>query len=176
MMNGKKFAGVGMIFLAALALNGCETMSTALDNTGDVLHGDFRLLANAQPATLSDIWQDWKQNEVMAKDKWDQKAVVVPGIVNRITKTGVVVQTYGNPQNQIEVIFQDPTNAQCTGKAITRDDLMVNQEMVAKLKTGDHVKVTGVLGTDASEYSGANGMSCSFVFQKAKIVLATDAK
>jgi hypothetical protein len=169
MRNGKKIVGTGMLLIAALALNGCETMSTALDSTGDVLSGDFRLLANAKPATLSQIWQDWKQNEVMAKEKWDQQAVVVPGTVTRITKTGIVVQTYGNPQNQIAVVFQDPTNPKCTGQGITRDDLLVNQKMIAKLKTGDHVKVTGVLGTTASQFSSASGDSCFFTFQKAKI-------
>ncbi|HWU76917.1 MAG TPA: hypothetical protein VN043_10445 [Rhodanobacter sp.] len=175
MRNSNKIVGAGMILLAALALNGCETMSTALDSTGDVLSGDFRLLANAKPATLSEIWQDWKQNEVMAKDKWDQQAVVVPGIITRITKTGILAQTYGNPQNQIAVVFQDPTNAQCTGQGITRDDLMVNQKMIANLKTGDHVKVTGVLGTNASQFSSASGGSCAFTFQKAKIELDTTA-
>lgn len=176
MRNSKKIVGVGALLLAALTLNGCETMSTVMDSTGDVLHGDFRLLDNAKPATLSEIWQDWKQNEIMAKEKWDQKAVVVPGIVTRITKTGQLAQTYGSPQNQIAVIFQDPTNAKCTGQGITRDDLLVNEKMIAKLKTGDHVKVTGVLGTDASKFSGANGDSCWFTFQKAKIELATATK
>ena len=176
MRNSKKIVGVSMILLAGFALSGCASMSNALDSTGDVLNGDFRLLADAKPATLSEIWQDWKQNEVMAKDKWDQKAVVVPGIVTRITKTGIITQTYGNPQNQIAVIFQDPTNPQCTGQGITRDDLMVNQKMIAKLKTGDHVKVTGVLGTDASKFSGASGTTCWFTFQKAKIELATATK
>jgi hypothetical protein len=176
MRNGKKLVGVSLVLFVGMALSGCAGVSNVLDSTGDVLNGDFRLLADAKPATISEIWQDWKQNEVMAKDKWDQKAVVVPGIVERITKTGIVVQTYGNPQNQIAVIFQDPTNSQCTGQAITRDDLMVNQKMVANLKTGDRVKVTGVLGTDASTYSGASGTNCSFTFQKAKIELASAAK
>lgn len=176
MRNDLKFVGLGVLLLAAVALSGCETVSTALDSTGDVLNGDFRLLANAKPATLSDIWQDWKQNEVMAKEKWDQQAVVVPGIVTRITKTGIIAQTYGNPQNQIAVIFQDPTNAKCTGEGITRDDLLVNQKMIAKLKTGDRVKVTGVLGTSAAVYNNTNGDSCWFAFQKAKIELDTSAK
>lgn len=176
MRNGLKFAGMGVLYLAILGLSGCETMSTALDTTGDVLHGDFRLLSNAKPATLNEIWQDWKQNEVMAKDKWDQHAVVVPGIITRITKTGVLAQTYGGPQNQIAVIFSDPTNAQCTGEGITRDDLMVNEKKIANLKTGDHIKVTGVLGTAAAEFNNTNANSCWFSFQKAEIELVTAAK
>ena len=175
MRNRLKFVGVGVLYLAILVLSGCETMSTALDTTGDVLHGDFRLLANAKPATLNEIWQDWKQNEVMAKEKWDQQAVVVPGIITRITKTGVLAQTYGSPQNQIAVIFSDPTNPQCTGEGITRDDLIVNEKKIANLKTGDHVKVTGVLGTDAAKYNNTNGNSCWFSFEKANIELVASA-
>jgi hypothetical protein len=180
MRNSLKFVGAGVFCSAILALCGCDAAMTkvsgALDTTGDVLHGDFRLLANAKPTTLNEIWQDWKQNEVMAKDKWDQHAVVVPGIITRITKTGVVVQTYGNPQNQIVVIFRDPTNAQCTGEGITRDDLLVNEKKIANLKTGDRINVTGVLGTAAAKFNNANGNSCYFSFQKANIELATAAK
>ena len=175
MRNKLKYVSAGLLCLATVAICGCETVDTALNTTGDVLHGDFRLLANAKPATLNEIWQDWKQNEVMAKEKWDQHAVVVPGIITRITKTGVLAQTYGNPQNQIAVIFRDPTNPQCTGEGITRDDLLVNEKKIANLKTGDHVKVTGVLGTAAAKFNNTNGDSCWFSFQKATIELATSS-
>jgi hypothetical protein len=176
MKKGLKFVGAGAFCFVALALSGCETVGTALDNTGDVLNGDFRMLGDAKPATLNEIWKDWKENEVTAKDKWDQQAVVVPGIVTRITKTGVLAQTSGGLQNQIAVIFTDPTNPKCTGEGITRDDLMVNAKKIANLKTGDRVNVTGVLGTAAAMYNGANAHSCYFSFQKAKIELATAAK
>lgn len=175
MKKGLRFIGVGTFYFVALAVSGCETVSTGLDKTGDVLGGDFRMLANAKPATLNEIWRDWKENEVTAKDKWNQQAVVVPGIVTRITKTGILAQTSGGLQNQIAVIFSDPTNPKCTGEGIARDDLMVNAKKIADLKTGDRVNVTGVLGTTAAMYTSANANSCYFSFQKAKIEPATAA-
>jgi len=53
----------------------------ALGTTGDLLNGDLRSLSATQQATLSDIWKDWQQNEVAAKDKWSLKNLAIPGVV-----------------------------------------------------------------------------------------------
>lgn len=156
--------------VSLLALTGCQALDTALsatgsvlDKTGDVLSGDLRGLAPAKQATLTEIWTDWQQNEVTAKRKWDSQRITVPGVITRITKTGDIVF-----QNQIAVIFRDPTNSKCTGQGLTRDDLKVNADKISNLKVGDRITVTGVLGTSASKWSDQN--SCWFSFSKAEIV------
>ena len=151
-------------------LAGCQTLDTALaktgsvlDTTGDILSGDFRGLGAAKQATLSEIWTDWQQNEVTAKQKWDAQRITVPGVITRITKTDSI-----GFQNQIAVIFRDPTNSKCSGQGLTRDDLKVNADKISGLKAGDKVTVTGVLGTTASKWSDQG--SCWFSFDKAEIV------
>ncbi|MGN7740900.1 hypothetical protein ACTJKT_13005 [Pseudomonas sp. 22526] len=157
---------------ATFLLAGCEhldsamsTTSSVLDQTGDILSGDLRGLGESKHATLTQIWNDWQQNEVTAKDKWDRQTLVIPGIVTRITKTDDVIY-----QNQIAVIFSDPTNPKCKGQGLTRDDLMVNEKKISNLKKGDRINVTGVLGTSASKW--ADGEECWFSFDKAQITLA----
>lgn len=157
---------VGVMFTA---LVGCQTMDGALattgsilDKTGDLLSGDFRGLAPAKQATLTQIWTDWQQNEVTAKSKWDSQRIAVPGVITRITKTDSIVS-----QNQIAVIFRDPTNSKCTGQGLTRDDLKVNADKISSLKVGDRITVTGVLGTSVSKWSDQK--SCWFSFSKAEI-------
>lgn len=160
--------------ITCMALTGCQTLDSALsatggvlDKTGDILSGDFRGLAPAKQATLTEIWNDWQQNEVTAKRKWDTQRITVPGIITRITKTDTIVS-----QNQIAVIFRDPSNAKCTGQGLTRDDLKVNADKISNLKVGDRVTVTGVLGTSASKWSDQG--QCWFSFDKA--VIAKTAK
>jgi len=164
-----KFRGIALTSVLALSLAGCESMDglmastgDALDGMGDVLSGDFRGLGEARETTLGEIWSDWQQNEVAAKRKWETQTLIIPGVVTRITKAD------GGLESMIAVIFRDPTNAQCTGQALMRDDLMVSEKRVSHLKTGDRVKISGVLGTTASKWSD---MSCWFSFSKAKISL-----
>jgi hypothetical protein len=161
---------LGLSCMAMFALTGCQALDGALaktgsmlDHTGDVLSGDFRGLGAAKQATLTEIWTDWQQNEVTAKDKWDSQRITVPGVITRITKTGAIVS-----QNQIAVIFRDPTNSKCTGQGLLRDDLLVNANKIKNLKVGDRISVTGVLGTTASKWSDQK--SCWFSFDKAEIV------
>lgn len=156
--------------ITAVLLSGCQTLDTALaktgsvlDATGDILSGDLRGLGAARQATLTEIWNDWQQNEVTAKRKWDAQRITVPGVITRITKTDSI-----GFQNQIAVIFRDPTNSKCSGQGLTRDDLKVNADKISNLKAGDKVTVTGVLGTSASKWSDQG--SCWFSFDKAEIV------
>lgn len=158
-------AGLGIVLLT-----GCQVVDSAmsatdgiLNKTGDILSGDFRGLAPAKKATLSEIWKDWQQNEITAKRKWDSQRLEVPGIVTRITKTGDVVF-----QNQIAVIFKDPVNSKCKGQGLTRDDLKVNTDKISSLKVGDRITVTGVLGTTESKWSEQG--ECWFSFDKVEIV------
>lgn len=168
-----------MKWLAGLALTGAmagcasvdgamSSISTVMDGTSDVLSGDFRMLADAKPATLGEIWADWKRNEVAAKKKWDAQAIIVPGVITRITKTDMVLI-----EDQFAIYFKDPKNSQCVGRALMRDALLVNQKKISGLQTGDRVNVTGVLATTASEWNSTN---CVFNFNKAKIELATAKK
>ena len=83
------------LFPLILALSGCAGLDQAMsvtngvfDQTGDVLSGDFRGLIEAKQATLTQIWSDWETNEVTAKEKWDAQTLIIPGVVQRITKTG----------------------------------------------------------------------------------------
>jgi hypothetical protein len=62
---------LGLAIIAVL-LSGCQTLDTALaktgsvlDATGDILSGDLRGLGAARQATLTEIWNDWQQNEGM---------------------------------------------------------------------------------------------------------------
>jgi len=153
------------------SLSGCESLDQAmsvtdkaLGTTGDLLNGDLRSLAAPQQATLSDIWKDWQQNEVAAKDKWSLKNLSIPGVVARVTTTGVITG-----QNKIIVVFNDPTNAKCSAQAITRDDLIVNKKATNKLKKGDRVTVTGVLNSDPAMFTD-DPDKCWFTIGKAQIV------
>lgn len=112
---------------------------------------------------MNEVWQDWQQNEITAKRKWNAQRLEVPGIITRITKTGDVVF-----QNQIAIIFKDPSNSRCKGQGLTRDDLKVNTDKISQLKVGDRVVVTGVLGTTESKWSDQG--ECWFSFDKAEIV------
>jgi len=157
--------------LAFIALlSGCESLdqamsatNNALGTTGDLLNGDLRSLSATQQATLSDIWKDWQQNEVAAKDKWSLKNLAIPGVVTRVTTTGVITS-----QNKIVVVFNDPTNPKCSGQAITRDDLLVNKKATNKLKKGDRVTVTGVLNSDPAMFT-ENPDKCWFTIGNAQI-------
>ncbi|WP_038343864.1 lipoprotein [Acinetobacter sp. A47] len=156
--------------MSLIWLSGCQALDSAmsttdgiLNKTGDILSGDFRGLGPAKKATLSEIWRDWQQNEITAKRKWDTQRLEVPGIITRITKTGEVIS-----QNQIAIIFKDPTNSSCKGQALTRDELKVNMDKISHLKVGDRVTVTGVLGTTESKWSAQN--ECWFSFDKAEII------
>ncbi|KTS73441.1 lipoprotein [Pseudomonas oryzihabitans] len=156
--------------LAFIALlSGCESLDSAmsatnnaLGTTGDLLSGDLRPLAAAQPATLTDIWRDWQQNEVAAKDKWSLRTLEIPGIVTRVSATGVIVG-----QNKLAVIFSDPNNPKCTAQALTRDDLLVNKTAINKLKKGDRITVTGVLDSDPALLN--EDQKCWLTIGKAKI-------
>lgn len=160
------------VALSFLSLSACQTLDSAmsatdgiLNKTGDILSGDFRGLGPAKKATLSEIWRDWQQNEITAKRKWDAQRLEVPGIITRITKTGEVIS-----QNQIAIIFKDPSNSKCKGQGLTRDDLKVNTDKISSLKVGDRITVTGVLGTTESKW--ATQGECWFSFDKAEIVKA----
>lgn len=153
-----------------LLLAGCQTLDSAmsatdgiLNKTGDLLSGDFRGLAPAKKTSLNEVWQDWQQNEITAKRKWNAQRLEVPGIITRITKTGDVVF-----QNQIAIIFKDPSNSKCKGQGLTRDDLKVNTDKISHLKVGDRIVVTGILGTTESKWSDQG--ECWFSFDNAEIV------
>lgn len=105
------------LFPLVLALSGCAGLDQAMsvtngvfDQTGDLLSGDLRGLTAAKQTTLTEIWNDWETNEVTAKEKWDAQTLIIPGVVQRITKTGTIIG-----QNQIAIIFTDPKNPKCTG-------------------------------------------------------------
>ncbi|SOZ08816.1 tRNA_anti-like (plasmid) [Cupriavidus taiwanensis] len=171
MQTGKLMAG---LVLAGL-LAGCESMDGAmssisgvLDGTGDVLSGDFRMLADPKPASLGDIWADWKKNEITAKKKWDAQAILVSGTVSRITK----VDGLSRSDDTIAVYFKDSVNPQCTGKALMRDAMLVNQKKISNLQTGDKINVTGVLATSDSELYNSSNKECYFAFAKSKIEAA----
>ncbi|SOY93125.1 conserved hypothetical protein [Cupriavidus taiwanensis] len=171
MQTGKLMAG---LVLAGL-LAGCESMDGAmssingvLDGTGDVLSGDFRMLADPKPASLGDIWADWKKNEITAKKKWDAQAILVSGTVSRITKVDGLSIT----NDTIAVYFKDSVNPQCTGKALMRDAMLVNQKKISNLQTGDKINVTGVLATSDSESYNSSNKECYFAFAKSKIEAA----
>ncbi|AEI81218.1 hypothetical lipoprotein [Cupriavidus necator N-1] len=168
MKTGKLVVGLALAGLLA----GCESMDGAmssisgvLDGTGDVLSGDFRMLADPKPASLGDIWSDWKKNEITAKKKWDSQAILVTGTVARITK----VDGLRKSDDTIAVYFKDSVNPQCTGKALMRDALMVNQKKISNLQTGDKINVTGVLATSDSETYNNSNTECYFAFAKSKI-------
>lgn len=174
MKTGRILAGLALAGL----LTGCESMDGAmssvgsvLDGTGDVLSGDFRMLADAKPATLGDIWSDWKKNEITAKKKWDSQAILVSGTISRITR----VDGGYKGTDSIAVYFKDSTSPQCTGKAITRDAMLVNQKKISNLQTGDKINVTGVLATSDSEFYNDSNKECYFAFSKAKIEAAPAA-
>ncbi|KPB13137.1 hypothetical protein [Pseudomonas amygdali] len=159
------------LFPLILALSGCAGLDQAmsmtngvLDQTGDVLSGDFRGLAEARETTLTEIWRDWQTNEVTAKEKWDAQTLIIPGVVQRITKTGTAVG-----QNQIAVIFSDPSNPKCTGQGLTRDDLLVNKKKISSFKKGDRVLLKGVLGTSESKWTDND--ACWLSFDKAEFTL-----
>ncbi|MFS8976998.1 hypothetical protein PO002_21225 [Cupriavidus necator] len=171
MKTGRLLTGLALAGLLA----GCESMDGAmssvggvLDGTGDVLSGDFRMLADPKPASLGDIWSDWKKNEITAKKKWDSQAILVSGTVSRITKVGSL------DNDKIAVYFKDSVNPQCTGKALMRDALMVNQKKISNLQTGDKINVTGVLATTDSEMANNSNRECYFAFGKSKIELASN--
>ncbi|MCO4887929.1 OB-fold putative lipoprotein [Cupriavidus sp. WGtm5] len=171
MQTGKLMAG---LVLAGL-LAGCESMDGAmssingvLDGTGDVLSGDFRMLADPKPASLGDIWADWKKNEITAKKKWDAQAILVSGTVSRITKVDGLSIT----NDTIAVYFKDSVNPQCTGKALMRDAMLVNQKKISNLQTGDKINVTGVLATSDAESYNSSNKECYFAFAKSKIEAA----
>jgi len=173
MKTGKLVVGLALAGLLA----GCESMDGAmssisgvLDGTGDVLSGDFRMLADPKPASLGDIWSDWKKNEITAKKKWDSQAILVSGTVSRITK----VDGLGKSDDTIAVYFKDSVNPQCTGKALMRDALMVNQKKISNLQTGDKINVTGVLATRDSEMANSSNTECYFAFSKSKIESAAN--
>ncbi|PZX33838.1 conserved hypothetical protein [Cupriavidus phytorum] len=171
MQTGKLMAG---LVLAGM-LAGCESMDGAmssisgvLDGTGDVLSGDFRMLADPKPASLGDIWTDWKKNEITAKKKWDAQAILVSGTVSRITKVDGLSIT----DDTIAVYFKDSVNPQCTGKALMRDAMLVNQKKISNLQTGDKINVTGVLATSDAESANSSNKECYFAFAKSKIEAA----
>lgn len=171
MNTGKLMAGLALAGLLA----GCESMDGAMssiggvmDGTSDVLSGDFRMLADPKPASLGDIWSDWKKNEITAKKKWDSQAILVSGTVSRITK----VDGLRKSDDTIAVYFKDSVNPQCTGKALMRDALMVNQKKISNLQTGDKINVTGVLATRDSEMANSSNTECYFAFSKSKIEAA----
>ncbi len=173
MKTGRLLSG---LVLAGL-LAGCESMdgamssvNSAMDGTSDVLSGDFRMLANPKQASLGDIWTDWKKNEITAKKKWDAQAILVSGTITRITK----VDGLSISKDQIAVYFKDSVSPQCTGKALTRDALMVNQKTISNLQTGDKINVTGVLATSDSEWANSSNKDCYFAFSKSKIELAAN--
>ncbi|MGN2434945.1 hypothetical protein [Pseudomonas syringae] len=159
------------LFPLILALSGCAGLDQAMsmtngviDQTGDVLSGDFRGLTDAKETTLTEIWGDWQTNEVTAKEKWDARTLIIPGVVQRITKTGTIVG-----QNQIAVIFSDPRNPKCTGQGLTRDDLLVNKKKISAFKKGDKILMKGVLGTSESKWTDND--SCWLSFDKAEFTL-----
>ncbi|MBD8184723.1 hypothetical protein [Pseudomonas viridiflava] len=159
------------LFPLILALSGCAGLDQAMsvtngvfDQTGDVLSGDFRGLIEAKQATLTQIWSDWETNEVTAKEKWDAQTLIIPGVVQRITKTGSAIG-----QNQIAVIFRDPANPKCQGQGLTRDDLLVNKKKISSFKKGDKVLMKGVLGTTESKWT--DNTSCWLSFDKAEFTL-----
>ncbi|MBP0628768.1 MULTISPECIES: hypothetical protein [unclassified Cupriavidus] len=169
MKSGKVVLALALASLLA----GCESMdgamsgiSGALDSTGDVLSGDFRMLADPKQASLGDIWTDWKKNEITAKKKWDQQAILVSGTVTRITRVDGLA---GVSSDKIAVYFKDSVNPSCTGKALMRDALMVNQKKISNLSTGDKINVTGVLATSDSEWAQNSNTECYFAFSKSKI-------
>ncbi|WP_244159911.1 OB-fold putative lipoprotein [Cupriavidus alkaliphilus] len=145
-----------------------SSISGVLDGTGDVLSGDFRMLADPKPASLGDIWADWKKNEITAKKKWDAQAILVSGTVSRITKVDGLSIT----DDTIAVYFKDSVNPQCTGKALMRDAMLVNQKKISNLQTGDKINVTGVLATSDSESYNSSNKECYFAFAKSKIEAA----
>jgi hypothetical protein len=154
-----------------ILISGCESLDqamsmtdNALNKTGDLLSGDLRGLTEAKETSLTEIWRDWKENEVTAKNKWDTRTLVIPGVVTRITKTGTIVG-----QNKIAVIFTDPNNSTCTGQGLTRDDLLVNQKKISNLKKGDKIIMKGVLGTAESAWT--DNQSCWLSFDNAEFTL-----
>ncbi|OSN65664.1 hypothetical protein BV349_02885 [Pseudomonas syringae pv. actinidiae] len=90
--------------------------------------------------------------------------MIIPGVVQRITKTGTIVG-----QNQIAVIFSDPRNPKCTGQGLTRDDLLVNKKKISAFKKGDKILMKGVLGTSESKWTDND--SCRLSFDKAEFTL-----
>lgn len=168
MRTGKLVVGLALVGLLA----GCESMDstmssigTFMDGADDVANLDFRMLADAQPASLGDIWSDWKKNEITAKKKWDKQAIQVNGTVARVTK----VDGLSSSSDKIAVYFKDEANPQCTGKALMRDALIVNEKRISNLNTGDKIKVTGVLATRDSEMANNSNTTCYFAFAKSKI-------
>ncbi|MCF5674841.1 hypothetical protein [Pseudomonas syringae] len=159
------------LFPLVLALSGCAGLDQAMsvtngifDQTGDLLSGDLRGLTEAKQTTLTEIWNDWETNEITAKEKWDAHTLIIPGVVQRITKTGTVIG-----QNQIAIIFTDPKNPKCTGQGLTRDDLLVNKKKISGLKKGDKIVMKGVLGTSESKWTDND--SCWLSFDKAEFTL-----
>lgn len=153
-------------------VSGCESLDHAMIATndaiftaGDLIEGDLRPLSSTQSTTLSEIWKDWQQNEVAAKDKWSTKTLAIPGVVTRVTTTGIIVG-----QNKLAVVFSDPSDPRCSAQALTRDDLKANKIAINKLQAGDRVTVTGVLDSDPAMWSG--GEKCWFTIGKAKVVPA----
>ncbi|GAB2913105.1 hypothetical protein GCM10027093_59390 [Paraburkholderia jirisanensis] len=156
--------------LLAALLGGCQSMDSGmastsdfLDTTGDVLSLDFRGLQDAQRTTMGAMATDWTANENNAKQKWDQRRLVVTGIVTRVTH---VDGPMPNAPGKFVIVFKDPVDARCVGTATTRDDLLVNEKRTTGLNAGDRIDVTGVLATKADVDS--NGAQCRFVFAKAK--------
>lgn len=136
--------------------------NNALGTTGDLLSGDLRPLAAAQSATLTEIWQDWQQNEVAAKDKLSLRTLEIPESVTRVSATEVIVG-----QNTLAVIFSDPNNPKCTAQALTRDDLLVDKTAINKLQKGDRITATDVLDSDPASWS--EDRKCWLTTGKAKI-------
>lgn len=172
MKTGKSTGKLLVCLALAGLLAGCEsvdgTMSsigTFMDGADDVANLDFRMLADAKPASLGDIWSDWKKNEIAAKKKWDKQAIQVTGSVARITK----VDGLSSSGDKIAIYFKDEVNPQCTGKALMRDALIVNEKRISNLQTGDKIKVTGVLATRDSEMANNSNTNCYFAFAKSKI-------
>jgi hypothetical protein len=172
-MNTKK-KYTAATFLIATLLGGCTSMDGAmsstsdfLDTTGDVLSGDFRGLTAAQRTTMTEMAVDWKQNENNAKKKWDERRLVVTGIVTRVTHSDGFV---GKPGKYV-IVFKELSNPKCIGVATTRDDLMVNDKRTSVYKTGDRIDVTGVLQTRADVDS--DGAACHFAFEHASFALNT---
>jgi hypothetical protein len=157
--------------LFAALLSGCQSMDSGmastsdfLDTTGDVLSLDFRGLQDAQRTTMGAMAADWAANENNAKKKWDQRRLVVTGIVTRVTHIDGMLNTPG----KFVIAFKDPADPRCLGSATTRDDLLVNEKRTTGLNAGDRIDVTGVLGTRADIDS--HGAECHFIFDKAKFV------
>ena len=82
--------------------------------------------------------------------------------------------SYDPANSLIRRRFKDSVNPQCTGKALMRDALMVNQKKISNLQTGDKVNVTGVLATRDSEMANSSNTECYFAFSKSKIESAAN--